>query len=297
MTDRITNAMLTRTVLADLAGVADRLARTNAKLSSGKELTRPSDDPFAVSRALAYHGDLDANRQYQRNVEEASSWQTVTDTALASVGDLTLRVRELVLQGGTGTVDASGRKAIATEVGQLIEAVKSAGNTQYADRYVFSGSLTLTAPYTPNGADTYFGDTAALKREIGPGVQLDLNVDGSSVIGGGASGLLKTLRDVESHLLAGDTNSLQSGDLAALDTAQDAIGNARAVVGARAGRLDAAQERLSQLEEQTVRLLSETEDADIAKTLVDLSTQQAVYQSALKASAAIIQPSLLDFLR
>ena len=44
-------------------------------------------------------------------------------------------------------------------------------------------------------------------------------------------------------------------------------------------------------------LLSETEDADMARTLTDLTMQQAVYQSALKSGAQIVQPSLIDFLR
>jgi flagellar hook-associated protein 3 FlgL len=44
-------------------------------------------------------------------------------------------------------------------------------------------------------------------------------------------------------------------------------------------------------------MLSNTEDADMAKTLVDFSTQQAVYQSALNAGARVVQVSLLDFLR
>jgi flagellar hook-associated protein 3 FlgL len=68
-------------------------------------------------------------------------------------------------------------------------------------------------------------------------------------------------------------------------------------VGARTNRLDAAQSRLSQLEESTTSLLSNTEDADMAKTLIDYSMQQSVYQSALKAGAGIVQSSLLDFLR
>ena len=37
--------------------------------------------------------------------------------------------------------------------------------------------------------------------------------------------------------------------------------------------------------------------ADIAQTLVQVSEQQAVYQSALRAGAQIVQSSLLDFLR
>ena len=54
--------------------------------------------------------------------------------------------------------------------------------------------------------------------------------------------------------------------------------------------------RLQQLEESTTQLLSNTEDADMAQTMVDFSQQQAVYQAALKAGAEIIQPSLMDFL-
>ena len=58
-----------------------------------------------------------------------------------------------------------------------------------------------------------------------------------------------------------------------------------------------ADARLGQLEETTTTLLSNTEDADMAKTLIDASTQQAVYQSALGPGRKIVQTSLLDFLR
>ena len=51
------------------------------------------------------------------------------------------------------------------------------------------------------------------------------------------------------------------------------------------------------MEEATLGQLSETEDADIAKTLIDFNSQQAAYQAALKAGASIVQVSLMDFLR
>ena len=34
----------------------------------------------------------------------------------------------------------------------------------------------------------------------------------------------------------------------------------------------------------------------MAQTMIDFSTQTAVYQAALKSGAQIIQPSLMDFL-
>jgi flagellar hook-associated protein 3 FlgL len=70
----------------------------------------------------------------------------------------------------------------------------------------------------------------------------------------------------------------------------------RATLGATANRLEAAALRLGESEEATLGLLAETEDADIAKTLVDFSMQQSVYESALRAGASIVQASLLDWL-
>lgn len=299
MSGRITQSMLTTTLLSDLQGITDKLSQTRGKLSSGKEIQKPSDDPFGTARALQLRADLAANTQYQTNVNEASSWQDATDTSLSQIGDLALRARDLLVQGANDTLSASDRKSIAAEVDQLIESVKSVGNTQYAGRYIFAGSKTTTAPYTPSGTDTYLGDTATINREIGPGVQVPLNVDGASVIGDGATAgsLLATLRKISTDLKANNSAALQSGDLSALDTALDSLNATRATVGARTNRLQTALSRLQQLEQSSTQLLSNTEDADMAKTLVDFSQQQAVYQAALKAGAQIVQPSLMDFLR
>jgi flagellar hook-associated protein 3 FlgL len=294
---RITQNMMTRALLADLQGVTERLAATQGKLSSGKELTKPSDDPFAVSRALFFRNDVSQNTQYQRNVDEANAWQTVSDTALSKVGDAALRARDLLIQGANDTTGAAGRASIATEIDQLIDSVKSEGNAQYAGRFVFAGSATLTQPYAMGASDTYSGNTEVVKREIGPGVQIDLNLVGSSVLGDSSSGLLKVLRDISNDLRTNNGANLQNADVAALDAAHDRLTAARAVVGARVNRLDTATARLQQLEEASRTLLSDTEDADMAKTMVDYSTQQAVYQSALKSGANLIQPSLMDFLR
>ncbi|HKI91768.1 MAG TPA: flagellar hook-associated protein FlgL, partial [Gaiellaceae bacterium] len=149
MTGRITQSMLTTNLLADLQNVTNRLSRTQNQLSSGKQITKPSDDPFGTARALQFRADLAANQQYQTNVNDASGWQNATDTALGQVGNLTLRARDLLVQGANDTVGPAGRQSIAAEIDQIIESIKSVGNTTYAGRYIFAGSKTTTAPYTP----------------------------------------------------------------------------------------------------------------------------------------------------
>jgi flagellar hook-associated protein 3 FlgL len=127
---------------------------------------------------------------------------------------------------------------------------------------------------------------------------------GSDVLGNGQAAadgkLLDVLRDISDHLKSGtvaDANTLRTTDLQALDANLDAIGQVRATVGATTNRLESADSRLQQVEESTTKLLSDVEDADMAKTYVDFSMQQSVYQSALRAGANIVQQSLLDFLR
>ena len=298
MNTRITQSMTTRLVLSDIQNVAEKLSKTQQKIASGKELTAPSDDPYRASRSLQLRSELAGHQQYSRNVTEARSWQNVTDTALGAINNFVLRARDLVVRAASDTLGQADRAAIAKEIDQLAAAVKAEGNAQYAGRYVFAGTRTDTAPYVD--ADDAFHGTPSpseIRREIGPGVQVAVNVVGSDVIGDATSGILGALRGIAASLAADDTAALQTTDLQALDAAHTALVDQRAVVGAMSNRLEAAQGRLAELEEATTKLLSETEDADMAKTLVDFSMQQSVYQAALQSGARLIQPSLLDFLQ
>lgn len=304
MSTRVTNSMISRSLLSDLNDVATRLAHTQQKLSSGKELTRPSDDPFAVSRAIALRGSLEATRQYQRNTVEARAWSDVTEVALARITDTVQRARELLVQGGNDAGGQAARGAIASELEALIDSVKQEANTTYAGRYVFSGTETQTPPYALGASDAYAGNAGAIAREIGPAVALNVNAIGSDFLGQGQGAgddkLLHVLRDMVDHLRGGtpaDAEALRTTDLARLDANLDELTRLRAVVGSTTNRLATAASRLAELEESSIKLLSETEDADFAATLIDFSTQQAVYQSALRAGANIVQASLLDFLR
>ncbi len=299
---RITNSMMNRSVLSDLNDVANRLTETQRKLSSGKEVNRPSDDPYRAGRAIGLRGDIEGMKQYGRNIDEALGWQTVTDTALTTMTKFVQRARELVVEGATETLSQADRDAIAQEIDQIIAGMKQEANATYDGRYVFAGTDTAARPYDSTlgtGNDTYAGDQIIQQREIGPGVRLGVNVTGDEILGGaaGASGnMLAVLRDVATHLRSGDAESLGSADLSALDDEMDNLLAVQARVGAGMNRLETAKSRLLEVQEAATKMLSDVEDADMAKTIIDFNTQQAVYQSALKAGAQVIQPSLLDFL-
>ncbi len=204
-------------------------------------------------------------------------------------------------------MDQTGRNSIASELDQLIEAIKQGASKTYRGSYLLAGSDTAARPYASGADDTYHGNEGGLDpaipgivREIGPGVTMTINTVGRDILGDGqAAGdgkLLNVLRDAADHLRAGDSAALRA-DLDKLDTNMDHVLEVRAANGARAQRLDAALGRLQEAEETTTKQLSDTEDADIAKTLIELNSQTAAYQAALRAGANLVQSSLMDFLR
>jgi flagellar hook-associated protein 3 FlgL len=306
MTMRLSNQMLSRNTLGDLTKVSNQLYNTQRKMSSGKEITKPSDDPFGTTRAVTGRRDLEEINQLQKNVDDASAFQGVTEVALSRITDVVQRARELLVQGASDSNGAAERASIAKEINQLIETAKTEGNASYAGRYIFSGTATTTRPYAVGGTDAYAGDAGNIVRTIGPGVSIPVNVRGADFLGGDPTVtqpdglLLTTLRDISAHLTGGtaaDANALRTTDLQNLDRNLDNITSIRATVGATTNRLETATARLRELQEASSNNLSKVEDADMAKTLTDFSLQQAVYQSALKTGANIVQNSLLDFLR
>jgi flagellar hook-associated protein 3 FlgL len=295
---RITTMMVSRNVLADINATAERLDKTRAKASSGKEITRPSDNPYGTARALRLRQSLEGTRQHQRNAEDAIGWQEATEQALSQITEAGHRARELLIKAGSDTATPAAREAIAAELKQIVLGMKDHGNANYAGRYVFGGTQTQTPPYANSDAtDTYAGNAGMIAREIGPGISLAINVPGSEVLGSGGTGLLGVLRDALDHLAAGDGAALRGPDVQALDAALDVVMGVRAENGANTNRIESALSRLAQFEESTLGQLSETETADFAQVMIDLNSQQAAYQAALKAGANIVQSSLMDFLR
>jgi flagellar hook-associated protein 3 FlgL len=296
---RSTNNQTAAHVLFDIQSAAAKLQATQEQLSSGKAINRVEDDPVAAGRAMFLQNQLDDIQQYQKNVGEAQGWVDATDSAIGAVSDVMKRVKELVVQAANGTLDQTGLNAISSEVTQLIGSARENMNASYAGRYIFAGTSTNTVPYPPPGL-TYAGDDNVIKRVVGQGQTVDVNQRGwdafSNPPSSAGQNVLQLLDQINQHLQAGNQAALGNGDMTAIDSMLDQLSSARAEAGASANRLTTVESRLKDTELNVQSLLSKTQDADMAKTMVDFSQQQAVYQAALQAGAKIIKPTLLDFL-
>ncbi len=300
MIGRITEQMTQQMTLADLQQSQDRLDTTQQQLSSGKRINQPSDDPYGTSLALQFQGQLSNLSAYSANVTDGTSWTQASLSSLTNITNMMQRVSELVVQAGNGALSQSDLSSSAAEVNQLIGAIKQEANTQYAGQYLFSGTATGTAPYQSGATDTYQGNTNGINRLIGPGTTLQVNTDISQLLGNGqGSGdgkLLDTLRTIASDMTSGNQGALQA-DSQALNTNLNTVNQMQASVGAVANRLQLASSRILDTQTNTTAALSSVQDADMASTITNYSTEQAAYTAALRASATIVQTSLLNFLQ
>jgi flagellar hook-associated protein 3 FlgL len=290
---RVTADMSQRHVLADLRRVQERLATAQSQVAGGKRIEKPSDDPLGAERAMRLNDQLESTDAYRTAVDESRSWLDATDSALSSLSEVVQHVRELTLQAANGSTSDAGRQSIKAQIDQLTEEAKHTLNSAYDGRYIFSGTATDTAPYSAATGDAYQGDASPVVRQIGPGVSVQVNVTGDDVL----AGLLPTLRTLSAHLAANDTASLGTTDLQAIDAGFDNLTAKRGLVGAITNRVDAAGARLDDTTDITTAFLADTQDADLPQALTDLSAQQAALQAALRGGAALIQQSLMDFLR
>ena len=290
---RVTADMSQRHVLADLRRVQERLATAQSQVAGGKRIEKPSDDPLGAERAMRLNDQLESTGAYRTAVDESRSWLDATDSALSSLSEVVQHVRELTLQAANGSTSDAGRQSIKAQIDQLTEEAKHTLNSAYDGRYIFSGTATDTAPYSAATGDAYQGDASPVVRQIGPGVSVQVNVSGDDVL----AGLLPTLRTLSAHLAANDTASLGTTDLQAIDAGFDNLTAKRGLVGAITNRVDAAGGRLDDTTDITTAFLADTQDADLPQALTDLSAQQAALQAALRGGAALIQQSLMDFLR
>lgn len=299
--------MTSSLILNDLNSSMDQMDTTQQELASGLSINEPSDNPYGTSLSMQLNGDLSALTSYSGNVTDGTSWANTAQSALTNITDVVQQVQEVVTEASNSTNNQADLNAAASEVGQLIDQVKQEADTQYGNEYIFSGTATGTEPYqTGTGSsDTYAGNGNAVNRLIGPNSTVTVNVNISSLLGNGQTTpgqpagdglLLNTLRNIEDDLTSGNTTNLSGTDLTQLQTNLNSILSAQASLGGISDRLQLASSRIQDLQTSDTESLSNTEDANMAQTEINYSTQQAAFTAALKASAGIVQSSLVDFL-
>uniref|UniRef100_UPI0031E192CD flagellar hook-associated protein FlgL n=1 Tax=Clostridium sartagoforme TaxID=84031 RepID=UPI0031E192CD len=330
---RVTNQMMSKSFLKDLNRNQNYMKRINDQLTSGKEIRRPSDNPFKVARSMQLNSDINANTQYNENIKDTINWLDTTDTALEQLGNSFQRFRELMVSAGNAAYGSDEKRAIKDEMNEKVNEIAQILNTNFDGKYIFGGSKGSTKPIgtdkniiTGNNSLHLSGNNGEvlnidnldedvqnqinminkkLAVEVSQGVTMDYNVSATDILlfkdkNGASINVMDLLKDITNNVASEnplDGVKITSENLKVMDETVSNLLRIRAEVGAKQNRMESAG---SQNEDQNFNLtdiLSQTEDIDLAQKNIEAAVAQNVYMASLQVSAKIIQPSLLDFLR
>lgn len=300
---RITQGVLINNMLRNYNKNMAKMDKLNTQLAAGTRINTPSDDPAGLVTSLRLRTKLHQNEQYKKNVSDALSWMEIADSALNNYNSVLQRVRELTVEAANGTNEPSSLKAIADELKQLKDEIGDIANTTLDDRYIFGGTRTMDKVYD-KASGQWLGNANPINYEIGENITLQVNLTGEvfdvdfstdppELAGSIFATLDKLIADVENGLY----EEIGGADLAKLDEHINNLLSYRSEVGAKMNRLEMVNSRLEDTEVNYTKLLSDNEDVNMAKVIVELTNQENIYRASLAAGARIIQPSLVDFLR
>ena len=158
---RISTAQTFDSGIEALTRRQSELSAAQDQLTTGKRVSRASDDPAAAARAeraLAAIGHADAN---QRAVDASRIAMTQTETALADSGTLLQRARELLVAAGNASYSDAERQGIAGELKQIRSELLSVANqSDGAGTYLFGGQGATQKPFIDAPGGVQYAATA-----------------------------------------------------------------------------------------------------------------------------------------
>src|SRR5438128_8542101 len=89
------------------------------RLSSGKRINSAKDDAAGLAISSSMTSQIRGMSQAIRNANDGISLAQTADGALGEVTNMLQRIRELAVQGASGTYSASDRANLQSEVAQL----------------------------------------------------------------------------------------------------------------------------------------------------------------------------------
>lgn len=296
VTDSINNSRLSQQIATQQL----RLAGAQERLSTGKRINRPSDDPFGAAAVIQLRTSQADLSQFQRSTASAGDKLATADNALNSYESILDRVRTLFTEGITDTATKESKQAIATELDSIRTSLIDLGNLRSGGEYVFGGTRQDQPPFDVNGVPAATANADQLVQLEPNGTPIVTGVTAESLFSNAGGSIFATLSAAATALRgtgnpATDKASLTNA-LGQLATFKDQESVARTRIGNSQNAIDQVNERLGgqslALEDSVQRI----ETADFAETAVQLTEAQRSLEAVLESGAKAQTRSLLDLI-
>ena len=310
---RVTNNMMMNSMSVSLQKKTQSILSLTEKIATGKKISKPSDDPLGMARAMDYRDTISQVAQYMENISRGKTKIEVMENILEEAEDLVISAKQIATDQSMGKLET--RSTAADQVRSIYEQLFNIANSDFENSYLFAGHLNTAAPYIMNadGIDgnaddelvAYVGDQGDQEIIIGKNNHVKINATGDEVFGDpdGAGpevdvftalyGLIEGLENTD--LDAGTVQIQASVEL--LKSAEEQINSVRTRNAGTYDRLESSEAYWDNFKTAMEDQLSAVEDADLTQAAVDLQNAELIYETSMALSKEIIQNSLLSFLR
>ncbi|MBY0372080.1 hypothetical protein K2X33_15460, partial [bacterium] len=276
-----------------VADARDRESLTAEKASSGKEITRPSQDPAGFLRSNNLKDELASIDTTIRNANAAVKVLSVTENLFGQVQESIQRASELAVStSGFGDLQ---RSASIAEVQGLHDSIIQLLNTRFGDRTLLAGFKSDKPAFSPDGK--YLGDGGEIVVEIAQGQSMAVNISGErAVLGKGLTGgvnILEPLTRLLQGLKTGNTELIQSS-LELFTKANDQVSLVRSEIGAKTIQAEHAIDTQSNKQVQGADALASIAEIDAIKVFSDLARDQTVLRAAISTTQKLLTENPTD---
>jgi len=285
------------------------LAKSQAQLSSGKNILRPSDAPEDAVSIQRLKSVIARQESFEQAIQTTENRLKTEETALEGVSNLLTRLKELAIQASNDTNGPKDREIIAIEMQGLQEDLLSFANTRDANgAYLFSGSRVFTPAFAqqPDGEVIYQGDETVNLVDVGDQRQLGANRTGTQVFdrvvrtnpNGTQFGVsfFQSVNDLVAAVRSSDRENMNRG-IAELTDLSDSVSLSIARVGSDMNVVSGQRAVLEETKLQLQTVLSAAEDLDYTEAVTKMQKQMLALEASQASFAQISRLSLFEYIR
>ncbi len=260
--------------------MAKEIAGEQAKISSGKKINAPSDDPQAWVQISEVGRQQSVNVTWASNVTYGQSRATAASTNLAEVNNLMTKVTELLVGSTSTGPNSPGREATAQSIEGIRQTIRDLlYQTDYQGSPVFDDTNTVNIPV----------GTGLAVEAVGTRQSITDNAVGTQSIDDVLGAAIAAVR-------SGDSEALKTS-LTDSRAALDHVIVAQSIQSVREQRLDDFSTRLADKKLALTERRSTLEDTNLNEVITSLQSKLLTLEAAQSAFARISKQSLFDLLR
>jgi flagellar hook-associated protein 3 FlgL len=291
-----------------MGNVQASLAKSQAQLASGKQIINPSDAPNQAASIQRLQSVMNRQDSYAETLTAVQTRLQGEETALQSVSNLLLRVKEISVQAASDTLGATDRQALAIEMGGLRDQILSLANTQDSmGNYLFAGSRVSQPAFAADasGALAYQGDQTRMRVSVGDQRSVQINRSGSDAFvrvvrqdaDGETSGVgfFQALDELTAAIQNSDRAGMQRG-IGEMDALQNGTTLALAQIGTDMNVVDAQTAVLDETRLSLKTTLSSIKDLDYAEAITQMNKQLLALEAAQSSFGKITKLSLFNYI-